>query len=285
MLIAISIGILLGATLVCLVAWRRADRRAEDDAWHNLAATMKPAAMVFDPRMVDSLPEPARRYLRFAIRPDTSLHHVVEIRMGGELGLGSAEKPGYRPMEARQLLATPHGLIWSLRSGPISGSDGLTPDTSWTRFWLFNCLPIVRAGGDMDHRLSAFGRLVADSAIWSPAALLPGGPARWEAVDDSTARFTVTRGELKQAVDVSVDADGRPLRIVMQRWSNANAGKVFRYQPFGGELSGFRDFGGYRLATRVVAGNHYGTDDYFPFFKANVTAIRFPSNSEPQRSR
>ncbi|MDP1555016.1 MAG: hypothetical protein Q8L84_06115 [Hyphomonas sp.] len=49
-----------------------------------------------------------------------------------------------------------------------------------------------------------------------------------------------------------------------------------RFKPFGGFLSEFREFDGYTLPTRVEGGNHFGTPDFFPFFKARVTAIRFP---------
>jgi hypothetical protein len=60
------------------------------------------------------------------------------------------------------------------------------------------------------------------------------------------------------------------------RWSNANPEKQYRLQPFGGVLSDFREVQGYRLPFRVEAGNMFGTDDYFVFFKAEVTDIRFP---------
>jgi hypothetical protein len=80
-------------------------------------------------------------------------------------------------------------------------------------------------------------------------------------------------------VDITVDAKGRPLEVSFQRWSNANPEKVHRLQPFGGYLSDFREVGGYRLPHRVEAGNMFGTDDYFPFFLAEVTAIRFPGSN------
>jgi hypothetical protein len=64
--------------------------------------------------------------------------------------------------------------------------------------------------------------------------------------------------------------------VVIQRWSNANPAQVYREQPFGGDLSDFRRVGGYRLPFRVEGGNLIGTPDYFPFFKAEVTAIRLP---------
>jgi len=42
-----------------------------------------------------------------------------------------------------------------------------------------------------------------------------------------------------------------------------------------GRLSRFREFEGYRLPTRVVGDNHFGTADYFPFYKANVSRVTF----------
>jgi hypothetical protein len=103
------------------------------------------------------------------------------------------------------------------------------------------------------------------------------------AVDDDTARFHVCHGDLIQAVDVTVDSEGRPVTVVFQRWSNANSDKEHRLQPFGAVMSDFRDVGGYRLPFRVEAGNMFGTDDYHPFFLADVTEIRFPG-CQPCRS-
>jgi len=31
--------------------------------------------------------------------------------------------------------------------------------------------------------------------------------------------------------------------------------------------------GGFRLPTRVIGGNHYGTEFYHPFFRAKVEAV------------
>jgi len=45
-------------------------------------------------------------------------------------------------------------------------------------------------------------------------------------------------------------------------------------------MSDFREVAGYRLAFRVEAGNLYGTEAYFPFFRAEVTTITFPG-AEP----
>ena len=261
-----------GLALAFLVAL---DRRADRVEWDRLSMLQPEDPVLFDPSMVADLPEAARRYFAYTIQPGTPLLPVAVIEMTGQFSLGTKEDPRYQPMEARQILAVPEGFVWSMRTRggmPVSGSDS----GSWTRFRIFGLIPVGRLGGDPDHTRSAFGRYAAEATIWAPAALLPGPGVAWSAIDDDTARVTITHGELEQAVDVTVDADGRPVEVSFQRWSNANPDKVHRLQPFGASMSDFRDVDGYRLPFRVEAGNMFGTEDYFPFFLAEVADIRFP---------
>jgi hypothetical protein len=118
--------------------------------------------------------------------------------------------------------------------------------------------------------------VVAEGAFWVPSSLLPSDYITWEAVGENTARAIVSYGPYSQAIELTIDAHGRPVQVIIQRWSNENPDKVFREQPFGGYLSDFRDVRGYRLPMRVEGGNLIGTEDYFPFFKADVREIRFP---------
>ena len=265
--------------LLALLAWRWTDTLAEQDAWRRLNSLQPAAPAAFDDSMIATLPDPAQRFFRFAIAPGTPLHTVAEISMEGEFSLGNKAEPNYMPMRAEQLLAAPYGFVWRVRAGDrvwFAGSDGAADGSSWSRFWLLNIVPVARAGNNADHMRAAFGRYAAEAVFWTPAALLPGEHVRWEAIHESSARVNLTYGELEQAVDLTVDAAGRPVKVVFQRWSNANPAKTFQLQPFGGYLSDFRDFNGFRLPTRVEAGNHFETDDYFAFFKATVTDVRFP---------
>lgn len=274
--LALILVLLVGAVLALFVLLLL-DKRAEKIEWERLGALQSIDPPPFTADMVANLPEPARRYFGFTILPGTALHPVVEVNMRGQFSLGTQDAPGYRPMKARQILASPEGFVWSMRTLgglPISGSDS----GRWTRFRILWLIPVARMGGAPDHRRSAFGRYVAEAVFWTPAALLPGPSVDWELVDEDTARVTVSHGALSQAVDVTVDAEGRPIEVSFQRWSDANPDKVYRWQPFGGYLSDFREVGGYRLPYRVEAGNMFGTEDYFPFLLAEVTAIRFPDH-------
>ncbi len=292
----VIISVAVGHCALILFLWQLSDIGADRIVWKNLLQQAGPAGPAFDPAFIAELPELAQRYFRYTIAPGTPLVSVVEIDMEGQLGLGTKDKPSYRPMKARQILTPPLGLVWKVQAGPISGSDGARPDRSWTRFWFMNFLPVVRVSGISDHHRSAFGRIVAESAFWVPASLLPGSAfsgggqssieskVSWEAVDENTARAIVSFGRYKQSVELTIEADGRPSRVMIQRWSNENTGRVFREQPFGGYLSDFREIGGYRLPMRVEGGNLIGTDDYFPFYKAEVREIRFPQLNRPKGS-
>ena len=274
------VALLLGGLLI----WLWADHCANNSLWRRLVAMQPVDPPVFDTGILTDLPEPAQRFFRFAIRPGTPLYSVSEISMQGDFSLGSKSNPNYMPMRARQIIAAPRGFIWQVKAGKfpmvISGSDAAEDGVSWSRFWLFGILPVARAGGNPDHARAAFGRYVAEAVFWSPAALLPDAGAKWQAVDTNTARVTLQHNGLQQAVEVTVDGQGRPVKIRFQRWSDANDAKKYQLQPFGGYLSGFRDFEGFQLPTRVEAGNFFETEDYFPFFRVDVTQIRFPKASE-----
>ena len=273
--ILIVLAVMVAVSLASLAFWRRNDARIERAVWGKLAAADKPNPERFDRAMVQDLPEAARRYFDYTITPGTPLSSIVMLEMEGKLGLGDKRNPGYRDFRARQILAPPHGFVWRLDAGAIGGSDGLVSSRSWTRFWFMGLFPVVRVSDDSDHLRSAFGRMVAEAAFWAPASLLPGDRVRWEEAGPKTARAIVSNGGFEQAVEIAIAADGRPTAVTIQRWSSANPEETYRFQPFGGSLSGFRDFGGYRIPTRVEGGNHFGTDAYFPFFKARIRSARF----------
>lgn len=264
-----------GVFLFLLIALRLYDERADRLEWARLALMQPTNPAVYEPAIVANLPEPAQRFFNFAIEPGTPLLTVVEIDMDGTFSLGTRDNPNYRPLVARQILAAPTGFVWKVRMPgvvPVSGSDS----GSWTRFRILGVIPVARMGGDMNHARAAFGRYVAEAVFWTPAALLPGPGVVWDAVDQNTARVTVTHNGLSQAVELELDAEGRPEVVHFMRWSDANPEKKHQLQPFGGHLSDFREVQGFRIPFSVEAGNMFGTDEHHVFFKASVKSVRFP---------
>jgi hypothetical protein len=76
-------------------------------------------------------------------------------------------------------------------------------------------------------------------------------------------------------LELTLAPNGAVREVVGQRWSNANPEHVFRLQPFGGTMEADAVFDGYTIPSRVRVGNHFKTEDYLPFFQAEVTRARF----------
>lgn len=255
--------------------------------WKKLSKGQLQTEKIFFHDSVRDLPIPARQYFEYMIKDGTPLRDTAIIHMTGQLGLGPQTDPDYMAMTAKQIMRLPQGFIWAVNTGRgpmvVTGSDGFYQDKSWSRFWLMHSLPLGRAGGNskrrLDHRRAAFGRLVAEAAFWTPAALLPSDAIVWDAVNDSTVRATVTYQELVQSVDIHLTPEGQPYKVTIQRWSDSNPSNRYQLQPFGGFLSDFKNFEGYQLPTHVEGGNFIGTNRYFPFYIAEVESISFLTTS------
>ncbi len=273
------LGLLLLAVLAAVVAHvvYRLDMRQARSASMVLAAP-DAAAGTFDPAMLADLPEPARRYLAYSIAPGTALSTTVELRMEGTFALGDRESHRIMPMIASQMLAPPHGFVWipDIGSGlmRIWGSDGYTHGEAWTRFWVWGLIPVARLSGTDNLALSAAARSIME-AIWAPASLLPQNGARWQAAGDDAAQVNFEVAGQELAMTLTLSEEGRPLTVSMMRWSDANPEGRFRWQPFGGTIEEMGAFGGYTIPTRIAVGNHFGTDDYFPFFRAEIVDARY----------
>jgi len=245
-------------------------------AFAQLEDAATPPTSVFGEAMLVGLPEVARRYFLHAIALGTPLRTTVSLQMEGQFLLSESQ---VYAMAASQVLAPPDQFVWIPRmvSGPIeiTGSDGLADGEAWTRFWLNRILPVVNLKGGSDLARSALTRSAME-AIWSPASLLPQyGPA-WEQTGPDTARVTFDTGI--EPIELSLSPDGAVREVVTMRWSDANADRAFRLQPFGGTIEAEATFEGFTIPSRVRVGNHFGTDDYLAFFRAEIIGADFLPN-------
>jgi hypothetical protein len=182
-------------------------------------------------------------------------------------------------MSARQALRSPDQFVWmpKIRSGAMSitGSDALVDSEAWTRFWLLGFIPVAQNRTSPDLVRSAQFRAAVESALWLPPSLLPTNDVDWEQVGEDRARITLRRFSPAIILEMTLDQSGAVQEVVGQRWSNANADKTFRLQPFGGTMQEERTFQGLTIPSAIAAGNHYGTADHLPFFQAKITSARY----------
>lgn len=265
------------AAVVAFGAYRGAMRQAER-AWNSVAAGAQPSGETFDPVSIRHLPEIAQRYFMHAIAAGTPLKSVIELRMEGTFVLGDKDSQQIYSMTARQILRPPSNFVWipQMARGVmrISGSDALVDGRAWSRFWLLGMMPVANVQGTSDVARSASFRSAMES-IWVPASLLPQNEVLWEQTGPNTARVRLQQTSPEIVLELTLGADGAVREIVGQRWSNANPEGVFKLQPFGGSVTAERTFEGYSVPSRLEVGNYYGTEDYLPFFRAEIVSASF----------
>lgn len=267
-----------GVALLAAATYQTWSYRAGLDAAERALASIAAAppqssGAVFNPAMVADLPEIAQRYFRHAIAPGTPLKATVMLQMRGQFLLGDRSNSQAYQMEARQILAPPNAFVWLplMQSGllRISGSDGLRGGAAWTQFWINSLIPVVNRQSDPDLIRSAQFRSAIES-IWAPAALLPREGIAWQAKDANTATVTFSTFDHPVVIELTLNGAGAVTEVTGLRWSDANPEGTFRLQPFGGRVESEATFAGYTIPSKVKVGNLFGTEDFLPFFQAEI---------------
>jgi hypothetical protein len=248
------------------------------DTWTRIASRAGRSHGVYSREMVAHLPEIAQRYFNHAIAPGTPLRRMVELRMQGKFLLGDKSSHQAYRMEARQILHPPSEFVWipTLRNGmmSISGADVLARGSASTRFWLLALIPVASERTSPDLVRSATFRSAVEG-VWVPATLLPHNGVAWEQIGPDKARVRIQRVDPEIVFEMTFAPNGALREIVGERWSNANPQKTFRLQPFRGTMDEEATFGGYTIPVKLSVGNHYGREEYLPFFQAEIIEATF----------
>lgn len=239
--------------------------------WQRLdSATALPSDRI-DPKRLDELPVPVKRWLRHAIAADVPPCQGAKLSMHGEIKIGK-----WRPFAAQQIIA-PGGFIWAADAGRfplrIQGFDRYTDGSGLMRWRLFGLIPVMSASGD-DTTRSAAGRLAGETVLVPAAAL--GDNVTWTPGDDHHATATIVDGAFRHQVSIEIDDAGSLRAVWLPRWGNPDK-QDYREHCFGVEMSGEQTFGGYAVPGELSAGWWYGSDRWSDgeFFRCAIDDAEF----------
>ena len=222
----------------------------------------------------DSLPEPVRRHLRFAIEDGAPATRTVRLEHGGTF----RPKPeqSWLPIRGVEyfIAATP-GFVWSASISPaplvwIDARDRLHHGRGNMLVKLESLFNIADASGaEIDQGASL--RWLAE-AVWFPYAFT-GDPIRWEPVSGEAARATLVQEGAPVIATIEFDAEGRMAVIRGERYRDVGGGKPV-LTPWVGRCGGYREFGRFRAPAHVeVAWVVDGVESAYARF--DVTAIEY----------
>lgn len=204
---------------ICAWRWRRGTADLRRRLESGRVAGVPP---VFDPRELAALPPPVRRYLTAVLQPGQAMPVAASYAHRGTFRLGE-ERPRWASFTSNQrVVADRPGFDWDARIAMGGGLAVRVHDAyvlgegylhaeilGWT---------VAEQRGTPEAALGELQRFLAE-APWMPTLLLPGQDVGWEAIDDSSARATLTDGTTTATLDFHFGADGLVERVsAAARW-------------------------------------------------------------------
>lgn len=164
------------------------------------AARSASARAPFDPREVDGLPPPVRRYFHATLPPGQPMISALTMTHEGTFNTSASGESWRRFSSSQRVVTTPPGFDWDARIAMLPGvtirvHDAYVNGEGMLHASLFGMFDVEKAHDTTGLALGELMRFLAEAA-WYPTALLPREGVRWLAVDDRSARARLTDGNL-----------------------------------------------------------------------------------------
>lgn len=162
------------------------------------AARVSHGTTRYDARELAGLPAPVLRYFRVALTDGQPIIEAASLTHVGQMNMSETGE-NWRPFSSRQRIVTQRpGFDWDARIAmfpgvPVYVHDAYVAGAGLLRGAIFGLIPVVNMAGTPEAARGELLRFFAE-AVWCPTALLPSQGVRWQAVDDRSARATLTDG-------------------------------------------------------------------------------------------
>ena len=217
--------ILVYAGLVAFGAWRW--KVATRDLVAALdAGRLEGGITHYDASEIAGLPAPVRRYFEWALTHGQPIIRSVELTQTGTFNL-SLIRPQWKSFTAGQQVTTARpGFVWDavilmFPAVSVRVVDAYIAGEGMLRPAILGLFPLGAVQGKGEIARGELMRYFAE-AVWYPTALLPSQGVIWQAVDDSSARATISDGEVSLTLLFRFGADG----LVAEVHADARGGMV-----------------------------------------------------------
>lgn len=192
------------------------------------------------------LPQPVQRYLRYSGVAGRSIPRLVTLNQKGRIRSGP--EAGWMSLQADEIYSTnPPAFVWrawlpTRRMGLVIGRDVYIDGKCSIAVRLLGLLVLASENGAELGKAGLVRYL--NEMMWFPAALL-GANVRLIGIDDGSFTAVLTdHGETARG-QFFIDEAGRLTNFRAQRYNTATRSIETWETP----VSGYADFGGYRLPT------------------------------------
>jgi hypothetical protein len=199
----------------------------------------------------DRLPEPIRRYLRYATLPNSPAIRTAHLKHDGFFRTKRDQRWFRIKGEEDFTVATP-GFVWKAKIWPfpliwISARDLLDRGRGNMLVKLMSTFTLANASGpqiDQGATLRWLGE-----CIWFPFGFV-ADCVEWEPIDDCSAKATIRSSDVTASAIVTIDEEGKLVSFRADRFRDTGDGTAI-LTPWTAQCSDYREFAGFRVPASV----------------------------------
>lgn len=226
------------------------------------------------------LPSPVKRYLKYALPPESPIISYARIRHGGLFRIHPSEKWSKIKAEEYFTTSTP-SFLWYGKVSPlpflwISARDKLFKGRGEMKIQLLSTFTLGDSKGrEMD--ISSILRFLAEAPLM-PTAMLPSKYLKWKSIDESSAKAIISLGDTSASAVFYFNEKGQITKVYSEERYLENKGN-FINTPWGGYYGGYKEVEGVNVPTEfkvfwIIDGKEYiyitATIDEFEFNKPSI---------------
>ncbi|MEH2236604.1 DUF6920 family protein [Nostoc sp.] len=153
---------------------------------------------IYDQKEIEGLPAPVQRFFRTVLKDGQLIVAAVKFVHQGQFNMGETEAK-WSPFTSTQLVVTQRpGFDWDgrIHMAPklkVFVHDAYVLGEGTLHASLLGLVTLANVRGTPEVAQGELLRFLAEAA-WYPTALLPSQGVRWEAINDISARGTLTDG-------------------------------------------------------------------------------------------
>jgi hypothetical protein len=172
--------------------------------------TIKP--QTYYPKEIENLPAPVQRFFRTVLKDGQAIVAAISLSQKGKFNMSETETK-WSPFTATQVVTTQRpGFDWDARIQMAPGMSAFVHDAyllgeGSLHVSLLGLFTVADVRGTPEAAQGELLRFFAE-ATWYPTALLPSQGVRWEAIDDTSARATLTDGATTVSLVFQFNAEG-----------------------------------------------------------------------------
>jgi hypothetical protein len=228
----------------------------------------------YDSKELEGLPDPVQRYFQTVLKEGQPIVAAVNLTQQGLFNMSEA-KAKWSPFTATQFVTTQRpGFDWDARIQMSPGVSAFVHDAYMLGEGSLHAslLGLFTVADVRDTPQAAQGELLRFFAEmpWYPTALLPSQGVRWEAIDNTSARATVTDAQTTVSLVFRFNAEG----TIETMRAEARCRDKLTAMPWSGRFWNYSTSNGMLIPLEGEVGWEY-PDGLRLYYKGKVTEINY----------